>query len=360
LLWRIKVVKKIISFYLVSVLKLSEFDFDLPAELIAQEPAEKRDESRLMVLNRKTGSIDHLFFHDITDHIQPKDLLVLNNTRVFPARLIGRKEGGKASIEVFLLREIRPGDWEVLLKPARRVPPGSQISFCDGILFAEVLASDSSGKKRYVRFSQVEGLMEKFEEIGEVPLPPYINRPTGSTPEDRERYQTVYASHKGSVAAPTAGLHFTRELLAGIRHCYITLHVGYGTFKPVTVEDVEKHEMEEEHYSVTRETAAVIREQRENGRRIIATGTTTARTLEAMLKERGEICAGDGKTSLFIYPGYRFQAVDSLLTNFHLPKSTLLMLVSAFGGTELVREAYREAVAMGYRFYSYGDAMLIE
>ncbi len=341
------------------MLKRSEFDFYLPPELIAQRPADRRDESKLMLVNRKTGSIEHLLFHNITDKIKNDDLLVLNNTRVFPARLIGKKAPGRASIEVFLLRETDPGEWEVLLKPARRVPPGSRIIFGDGILAAEVLPSDSSRQKRYVRFNQSEGLMERFEEVGDIPLPPYIHRPGGTTLEDRERYQTVYALHGGSVAAPTAGLHFTREILEKIRHCHVTLHVGYGTFKPVTAEYVQEHRMDEEHFTVSEETAALVRRHRDEGGRIIATGTTSARTLEAVAGEFGEIRACEGKTELFIYPGYRFRAVDGLLTNFHLPGSTLLMLVSAFGGMELIRRAYRTAIEKKYRFYSYGDAMLI-
>ena len=341
------------------MLKLTEFKFDLPTELIAQKPADRRDESRLMLVNRKTGSIEHLHFHNITDRTTEDDLFVLNNTRVFPARLIGKKQGGQARIEVFLLRESGEGIWEVLLKPARRVPPGSRITFRDGILEAEVLDSDPVRQKKFVKFNRVDGLMESFSEVGEVPLPPYIHRPGGTSPEDRERYQTVYARHDGSVAAPTAGLHFTADILGRIRHCQITLHVGYGTFKPVTAEYIEDHEMDEEHYSVSAETAAAIRGQKKGGGRLIATGTTSARTLEAIAGENGKIVACEGKTDLFIFPGYQFKVVDALLTNFHLPGSTLLMLVSAFGGMELIREAYRKAVEEKYRFYSYGDAMLI-
>ncbi len=341
------------------MLKLSEFNFNLPAELIAQKPADKRDESKLMLVDRNTGSIKHSRFYNIADSVNDGDMFVLNNTRVFPARLVGIKEKGLASIEVFLLRETGPGVWEVLLKPARRVPPGSRIIFRDGILAAEVLESDLTKQKRYVRFDRTEGLMEKFKEVGDVPLPPYIQRPGGTSPEDRERYQTVYARDEGSVAAPTAGLHFTKEILEKIKHCQITLHVGYGTFKPVTSENIQDHLMDEEYFSVSEETAALIREQKEAGKRVIATGTTSARTLEAVFTEYGEIVACAGKTDLFIYPGYQFRAVDGLLTNFHLPGSTLLMLVSAFGGMELIQEAYGKAIENKYRFYSYGDAMLI-
>jgi len=341
------------------VLKLSDFEFDLPTELIAQKPADRRDESRLMVVNRENSSIEHLYFHNITDQTSRDDLFVLNNTRVFPARLKGTKAGGEARIEVFLLREVDTGTWEVLLKPARRVPPGSRIIFPGGSLEAEVLDSDPARQKKFVRFSQAEGLMERFNQVGEVPLPPYIHRPDGVSAEDRVRYQTVYARHEGSVAAPTAGLHFTTEILEKIRHCHLTLHVGYGTFKPVTVENIEDHEMDEEYYSVSAEAASTIREQKAGGGRVIATGTTSARTLEAVAGEHGEVVPGDGSTDLFICPGYRFRVVDALLTNFHLPGSTLLMLVSAFGGMELIREAYRQAVEEKYRFYSYGDAMLI-
>lgn len=342
-----------------SVLKLSEFNFNLPAELIAQKPADKRDESKLMLVDRKTGSIEHLHFYNIADRVNDGDLFVLNNTRVFPARLTGIKDKGQASIEVFLLRETGPGIWEVLLKPARRVPPGSRIIFGDGILAAEVLKSDTSKQKRHVRFDRTDGLMDKFKEVGDVPLPPYILRPEGASPEDRNRYQTIYARDEGSVAAPTAGLHFTREILEKIRYCQITLHVGYGTFKPVTAEYIQDHEMDVEYFSVSAETASQIRAQESTGNRLIATGTTSARTLEAVAAEYGKIEACEGKTDLFIYPGYQFRVVDGLLTNFHLPGSSLLMLVSAFGGMELIREAYRKAVENKYRFYSYGDAMLI-
>ena len=341
------------------MLKLTEFNFNLPAELIAQKPADKRDESKLMLVNRKAGSIEHLHFYNIADRVDDGDLFVLNNTRVFPARLIGIKDKGQASIEVFLLRETEPGTWEVLLKPARRVPPGSRIIFGDGTLTAEVLESDTSRQKRYVRFDRTDGLMEKFKEVGDVPLPPYIHRPDGTSTEDRKRYQTVYARDEGSVAAPTAGLHFTPEILDKIRHCQITLHVGYGTFKPVTAEYIQDHEMDVEYFSVPVDTASQIKAQAATGNRVIATGTTSARTLEAVAAEYGEIQACEGKTDLFIYPGYQFLVVDGLLTNFHLPGSTLLMLVSAFGGMELIQEAYRKAVEQKYRFYSYGDAMLI-
>ncbi len=312
-----------------------------------------------MLVDRNTGSVKHLRFYNIADSVNDGDMFVINNTRVFPARLVGIKEKGLASIEVFLLRETGPGIWEVLLKPARRVPPGSRIIFRNGILAAEVLESDLTKQKRYVRFDRPEGLMEKFKEVGDVPLPPYIRRPKGTSPEDRERYQTVYARNEGSVAAPTAGLHFTPEIMQKIKHCQITLHVGYGTFKPVTAEYIQDHLMDEEYFSVSEESAALIREQKQTGKRVIATGTTSARTLEAVFAEHGEIVACAGKTDLFIYPGYRFRALDGLLTNFHLPGSTLLMLVSAFGGMELIQEAYRKAIENKYRFYSYGDAMLI-
>lgn len=341
------------------MLKLSDFEFDLPEELIAQRPADRRDASRLMLVDRARGSIEHLHFHNITDRIHDDDLFVLNDTRVFPARLIGKKEGGQADIELFLLREMRPGEWEALLKPARRVPPGSRILFGEGELEAEVLPIVAPGPKRHVRFNLTEGLMEKIEKLGEVPLPPYIRRPEGTTREDRERYQTVYAANHGSVAAPTAGLHFTPDILERIRHCRITLHVGYGTFKPVTVENVAEHVMDEEYFTVPETSAGLIRRQKESKGRIIAAGTTSARTLEAVAAAQGTIEACRGKTDLFIFPGYTFRIIDGLLTNFHLPGSTLLMLVSAFGGMELIREAYRQAIASEYRFYSYGDAMLI-
>ena len=341
------------------MLKLSDFQFDLPEELIAQQPADRRDASRLMLVDRVRGSIEHLHFHNITDRIHDDDLFVLNDTRVFPARLMGKKEGGQSTIELFLLRELSPGKWEALLKPARRVPPGSRILFGEGELEAEVLPIVAPGQKRHVRFNISEGLMEKFEELGEVPLPPYIRRPGGTTREDRERYQTVYAAHQGSVAAPTAGLHFTPDLLGRIRNCRITLHVGYGTFKPVIVENVADHVMDEEYFTVPEESALLIQRRKESGGRVIAAGTTSARTLEAVAAMCGKVEPCRGKTDLFIYPGYRFRVIDGLLTNFHLPGSTLLMLVSAFGGIELIREAYRQAIAGEYRFYSYGDVMLI-
>ncbi len=342
-------------------MKVSEFDYHLPKELIAKFPVEPRDSARLLVLNRKTGDVEHRIFRDIVDYLNPGDLLVINDTKVIPARLFGRLEtGGK--VEVLLVRQVEPDVWEVMAKPARKLKEGKRVIF-DGELSAEVLGYAGEGK-RLLRFNLKGGktFMEKLSEIGHIPLPPYIERE--ERPEDREKYQTVFASKEGAVAAPTAGLHFTEELLQklkdkGIIIKPVTLHVGPGTFKPVKVENVEDHKMDYETYSVPEETAEAIREARERGSRVVAVGTTVVRTLESAGKEDGTVEPGEGRTNLFIYPGYRFKVVDALITNFHLPRSTLLMLVSAFAGKERVLNAYREAVEKGYRFYSYGDAMFI-
>jgi len=342
-------------------MKVSEFDYELPKELIAKFPAEPRDSSRLLVLNRRTGQIEHRIFRDIVNYLKPGDVLVLNDTKVIPARLYGElPTGGK--VELLLIRQVEPSVWEVMARPARKLKPGKEIIF-DSELTGEVLAYVGEGR-RLVKFRLPEGkeFMEKLDEIGHIPLPPYVERE--ETPEDRVKYQTVFARREGSVAAPTAGLHFTPELLKQLKEMGIiiktvTLHVGPGTFKPVKVERVEEHEMDYETYSVPPETAQEINRAKREGRRVIAVGTTVVRTLESAASKEGLVKSGEGITNLFIYPGYRFKVIDALITNFHLPRSTLLMLVSAFAGKEKVLNAYREAVKMGYRFYSFGDAMFI-
>ncbi len=335
----------------------SDFDFDLPPASIAQEPA-PRGESRLLVLDR-TGPERHARVRDLPRLLRPGDLLVLNDTRVIPARLYGRSAGG-GKMEILLIEPVGEREWDALVKPGRRARPGARFEIGEE-LTAEVIDKREDGRYR-LRFS--EPVEPHLERLGHIPLPPYIHRP--EAPEDRERYQTVYASRPGAVAAPTAGLHFTGELLreiegAGIEIAQVTLHVGIGTFKPVSAERIEEHRMERERYEIGEETAGAIRHAREAGRRIVAVGTTVVRTLEgAALAGDGEVRAGSGSTDLFITPGFRFQVVDALLTNFHLPRSTLLMLVSAFAGRERVLAAYEEAAREGYRFYSYGDAMLLQ
>ena len=342
-------------------MKVSDFDYELPKELIAKFPVEPRDSSRLMVLHRNTGEIEHRIFRDIVEYLKPGDVLVINDTKVIPARLFGKLEtGGK--VELLLVRQPGPGTWEVMAKPARKLKEGKRIYF-DEELEAVVKGYGGEGR-RIVEFilKSNKDFMEKLEEIGHIPLPPYIERE--EKPEDREKYQTVFARKEGAVAAPTAGLHFTEELLQklkdkGIIIKNITLHVGPGTFKPVKVENVEEHQMDYETYHVPEDTAAEINRAKEEGRRVIAVGTTVTRTLESAAEKDGKVKSGEGSTNLFIYPGYRFKVIDALITNFHLPRSTLLMLVSAFAGRERILNAYREAVKKGYRFYSYGDAMFI-
>jgi len=336
----------------------SDFDYDLPASSIAQEPV-PRGESRLLVLDR-SGPERHAQVLDLPRLLRPGDLLVLNDTRVIPARLFGRRAGGGGRMELLLVERASEREWEALVKPGKRARPGTAIELGPG-LAAEVVAKGEEGRYR-LRFS--EPVEPHLERLGHVPLPPYIHRP--DTPEDRERYQTVYARSPGAIAAPTAGLHFTAELLrqiedAGIGIARVTLHVGIGTFKPVSAERVEDHRMDRERYEIGEEAAEAIRRARERSSRIVAVGTTVVRTLEsAALVGGGQVRAGGGSTALFITPGFRFQVVDALLTNFHLPRSTLLMLVSAFAGRERSLAAYEEAVREGYRFYSYGDAMLME
>jgi len=339
--------------------KTSDLAYDLPPELIAQHPTEKRGESRLMVVERESKQLKHHYFRDLPDLTAPDDLFVLNNTRVFPARLFGRKSGLDRRIEVLLLREVGGDVWEALLRPARRVPPGTHLLFEATGFHAQVLDNPGSSK-RLLRFEYSGDFWNWIELLGEVPLPPYIKRSGAELRDlDKERYQTIYAKHPRSVAAPTAGLHFTSSILQKIHSCEITLHVGYGTFKPISTETIEDHTMESEYYSIDKEAARGINQNRKSGGRVIAVGTTTTRTLEHVYSTRGRIAEGSGDTNLFIYPGFTFKAIQGLLTNFHLPGSTLLALVSAFAGSELTRKAYQEAVDNQYRFFSYGDAMLI-
>lgn len=336
-----------------------DFYYDLPPELIAQTPLADRTASKLLVMNRESGAITHKIFRDITDYLRPGDCLVMNNTRVIPARLYGSKEGTGGKIEFLLLKRLELDTWEVILKPGKKAKVGSRFEFGGGLLKAEVLEIVEDGK-RIVRF-EYEGVWEELlDRLGEMPLPPYIKEKL----EDRERYQTVYSKIEGSAAAPTAGLHFTEELLEkiramGVHTAYLTLHVGLGTFRPVSVENVEEHIMHTEHYEVTAEAAETINQTRQNGGRIIAVGTTSVRTLETVAAQDGTLKPAVGETNIFIYPGYEFKAVDGLITNFHLPESTLLMLVSAFAGKEHIFHAYEEAVKENYRFFSFGDAMLL-
>ncbi|WP_425807477.1 tRNA preQ1(34) S-adenosylmethionine ribosyltransferase-isomerase QueA [Desulfitobacterium sp. Sab5] len=340
-------------------MELSEFDFYLPQELIAQHPVEPRDSSRLMVIHRAQGEIEHHTFHELPNLLQAGDVLVVNNTRVIPARLIGEKEGTGAHIECLLLKRLERDVWEVLVKPGKRLKERQKVSFGGGKLEGELLEILPNGNRR-IRFTY-EGVFEAvLDELGNMPLPPYITEKL----ENKERYQTVYAKESGSAAAPTAGLHFTQELLNtlrqnGIEIVEILLHVGLGTFRPVKVEHIEEHEMHSEYYRVSPEAAETINRAKREGRRVIAVGTTASRTLESVGQENGMIQAGEGWTDIFIYPGYHFKVVDALITNFHFPKSTLVMLVSALAGRDLIMKAYNLAVRERYRFYSFGDAMLI-
>jgi S-adenosylmethionine:tRNA ribosyltransferase-isomerase len=337
----------------------ADLEYELPPELIAQRPTEVRGDSRLMVLERESKRIEHCDFSELPNRTNPEDLFVLNNTRVFPARLFGKKQGLERKIEVLLLKEVGELVWEALVRPARRVPPGTELLFDEKGLSAQV-QDGPDPSKRILRFRCQGDFWNWVQELGQTPLPPYIKR-SGSELEklDRERYQTVYAKEALSVAAPTAGLHFRTEILRKIRSCQITLHVGYGTFKPVSTDRLEDHAMESEFYSIEEDSAQQINRHQESGRRTIAVGTTTTRALEHIVSTKGRVVKGSGTTDLFIYPGYRFQAIQGLLTNFHLPGSTLLALVFAFAGKEFIRRAYREAIEKQYRFYSYGDAMLI-
>lgn len=340
-------------------LKKSDFYFDLPQELIAQDPLEDRSASRMLVLNKRTGGVEHHTFHEITDYLQPGDCLVLNDTKVIPARLLGVRKDTGASVEVLLLKRKEKDVWETLVRPGKKAQPGMELLFGGGLLSAKVLEIVEEGN-RLIQF-RYEGIFEEvLDRLGEMPLPPYITHKL----LDRDRYQTVYARYEGSAAAPTAGLHFTKKLLGeiekkGVDIAYVTLHVGLGTFRPVKEENILDHHMHTETYQVTTEAAEKINRAKESGRRVICVGTTSCRTVESAADDNGMLreCCGD--TGIFIYPGYRFKVLDALITNFHLPESTLVMLVSALAGREQVLHAYEEAIREKYRFFSFGDAMLI-
>ncbi len=340
-------------------MKVTDFYYDLPEELIAQEPVLNRDMSRLMVLHKDSGNIEHKIFKNIKDYLKEGDCLVLNDTRVIPARLYGEKEGTGSKIEFVLLKRINGDVWEVILKPGRKAKVGSRFSFGEGILSAEVIDIIEEGN-RLVRF-EYDGIFEHIlDKVGLMPLPPYITKRL----TDSERYQTVYSKNKGSAAAPTAGLHFTRELMQeitemGVNIVYVTLHVGLGTFRPVKVENITEHHMHSEFYTISENTCSVINSTREKGKNVIAVGTTSVRVLETVGEKEGKVSPGSGNTNIFIYPGYKFKVVDKIITNFHLPESTLIMLISAFAGKEKVIDAYHEAIKGKYRFFSFGDAMLI-
>lgn len=340
-------------------MKTSDFYYDLPQELIAQDPLEDRSSSRLMHLNPVTGEIEHDSFKNIKNYLQPGDCLVINDTKVIPARLYGSKVGTDAQIELLLLKRKENDIWETLVKPGKKAKPGTKISFGDGLLVGEIIDIVDEGN-RLIQF-QYDGIFEEIlDRLGEMPLPPYITHKL----KDRDRYQTVYAKHEGSAAAPTAGLHFTKELLAdiesmGVKIVHVTLHVGLGTFRPVKVDDVTKHHMHSEFYVVEEEQAKIVNETKASGHRVISVGTTSCRTLESATDENGMLLAKSGWTDIFIYPGYKFKCIDGLITNFHLPESTLLMLVSALAGKDHVMKAYEEAVKEKYRFFSFGDAMIL-
>lgn len=340
-------------------MNVSDFNYELPKELIAQDPLEKRSESRLMVLDKETGDVTHKHFYDIIEYINEGDCLVINNTRVIPARLYGSKEGTDAAIEILLLKRIDADTWECLTKPGKKARVGARISFGDGILVGEIIDIVEEGN-RLIRF-EYDGIFEEIlDKLGEMPLPPYITHKL----QDKNRYQTVYAKYDGSAAAPTAGLHFTPELMEelrdkGIRIAEVTLHVGLGTFRPVKVENVLEHHMHSEYYEVSKEACDIINETKANGGKVISVGTTSTRTIESVADENGHLTPKKGNTDIFIYPGFNFKVIDALITNFHLPESTLIMLVSALAGRENVLSAYDEAVRENYRFFSFGDAMLI-
>ncbi|WP_186430937.1 tRNA preQ1(34) S-adenosylmethionine ribosyltransferase-isomerase QueA [Clostridium sp. BSD9I1] len=341
-------------------MQVKDFDYYLPEELIAQHPTAKRDEARLMILDKATGELEHKVFKDILDYLKPGDCLVLNDTRVLPARLIGEKEETHGKIEFLLLKRTDKDTWETLVKPGKRAKIGSKFVFGNGELKAEVIGLGEEGS-RIVRF-EYEGIFEEvLDRLGQMPLPPYITE----TLEDKEMYQTVYSKEQGSAAAPTAGLHFTEELLEdiknkGIKLAFLTLHVGLGTFRPVKVDEIENHTMHSEYYSMNKETAEIINSTKEAGGRVIAVGTTSNRTLETIADAYGRVKEQSGWTDIFIYPGYKFKVVDALITNFHLPQSTLLMLISALAGRDKIMNAYETAVKEKYRFFSFGDAMFIK
>ena len=341
-------------------MKVSDFNYDLPEELIAQHPYEKRDEARLMVLHRNTKQIEHKVFKDIIDYLEPGDCLVLNDTKVIPARLYGKKDTG-AKVEFLLLKRIENDDWEAMVRPGNKLKVGAKVSFGDGILQAEVLETLEGGNRR-VRFTYEGIFNEILDKVGLMPLPPYIKE---NIKEENEKYQTVYAKYEGSAAAPTAGLHFTEELLEkikekGVEIAKVTLHVGIGTFRPVKVENVEEHKMHSEHFYVKQIEADKINKAKETGHRVVAVGTTSCRVLESVSDENGKMKEIETDTSIFIYPGYKFKCVDALITNFHLPESTLIMLVSSLAGKDFIMKAYKEAVEKRYKFFSFGDAMFIE
>ena len=343
---------------------ITDFDYDLPLELIAQYPEEKRDEARLLVVDRQKDAVYHRKFYDILDYLQPGDCLVMNDSRVLPARLFGRKRDTGAKAEFLLVKRKNGDRWEAMVKPGKKLKPGSTVDFCtdEGRRFSADILDFSEDGTRIVEFSYDGDFHDRLEENGHIPLPPYIDREDEAL--DREMYQTVYSREDGSVASPTAGLHFTEELLQrvrekGIRTAYVTLHVGIGTFRPVKCDVVEDHHMHFEEYSVTQENADMINETKRAGGRVISVGTTSSRTLESASLEDGTVLAGSGSTDIFIYPGYKFKVMDGLITNFHLPESTLVMLVSAFAGRGHVLKAYEEAVKEKYRFFSFGDAMFI-
>ncbi len=340
-------------------MKKEDFFYELPEELIAQKPIKNREESRLMLLNKNTGNVEHKKFVDVMDYFRPGDCLVLNDTRVLPARIYGSRLGKEEKVEFLLLKRIEGDIWETLVRPGKKARPGDKLSFGNGKLLAQVLGINVDGT-RTIKL-KYDGILEEIlDELGEMPLPPYIKEKL----KDKDRYQTVYSKEKGSAAAPTAGLHFTKEILdaleeKGVKLAFLTLHVGLGTFRPVKVDNVEEHHMHEEYYEISKEAADTINKTKSNSGRIIAVGTTTTRTLETVANEEGKILPEKGWTDIFIYPGYKFKAIDGLITNFHLPESTLIMLVSALAGREEVLNAYEIAVAEKYRFFSLGDAMFI-
>ncbi len=342
-----------------TILNIEEFDYHLPESLIAQTPLKNRDTSRLLVLHKTNGEIEHRHFKDILEYINPGDTLVLNDTKVMPARLFGIKEDTKAKVEMLMLTQIEGDDWEVLLKPAKRIKVGQKLSFGEGKIIAECVKELEQGG-RIMRLSYEGILQERLDELGEMPLPPYIKERL----DDPDRYQTVYAKAAGSAAAPTAGLHFTDALLEQLKEkqvnlAFVTLHVGLGTFRPVSVENIDDHKMHSEYYQMSQATADLLNETKAQGKRIISVGTTSTRTLETIRRDHDQFVAKSGWTDIFIYPGFEFKAIDGLITNFHLPKSTLVMLVSAFSSKQYILNAYQTAVEMKYRFFSFGDAMLI-
>lgn len=342
-------------------MKTSDFFYELPENLIAQTPIEPRNASRLMILHKKTGELEHRIFKDLGEYLRPGDSLVLNDTRVIPARIYGVKEGTGAVVEFLLVSQKENDVWECLCKPGKRAKIGTKFSFGEGKLIGEIIDINEDDGNRFVKFSCDGSIYAVLDEIGAMPLPPYIKEKL----KDKERYQTVYSKELGSAAAPTAGLHFTPEMLdeirkSGVKTAYVTLHVGLGTFRPVKVDDVTKHKMHTEHYIMPQKTADMINETKKNGGRVICVGTTSCRTVESVATKNGCVCADEDDTSIFIYPGYEFKCMDALITNFHLPESTLIMLVSAFAGFDNIMNAYNTAVAEKYRFFSFGDAMFIE